>query len=83
MSVDDYEDEYHLTPHGWVEGDSYYYGKAQKNIAPPKDRVLTIVDRSVQSSRFAPSVSEWVEKWRSSDKSKVEELIAKFGSKPS
>jgi hypothetical protein len=83
MSVDDYEDEYHLTPRGWVEGDSYYYGKPQKNIAPPKDRVLTLVDHTEQSSRFAPSVSNWVEKWRSSDAVMVEELISKFGARPS
>lgn len=82
MSVDNYEDEYHLTPRGWEEGDSYYYGKAQKNIAPPKDRVLTVVDHSEQSSRFAPSVSSWVEKWRSSDAAKVAELISKFGPRP-
>jgi hypothetical protein len=82
MSVDDYEQEYHLTPRGWEAGDSFFYGHPQKNLAPPQDRVLTVADRTEQSSRFSKSTSEWIEKWRSPDGAEVDRLVKQFGSKP-
>jgi hypothetical protein len=82
MSVDDYEVEHHLTPRGWEEGDSFYYGKPQKNLVAPSDRVLTVADHSTQSSRFSASSSEWVEKWRSSDEAEISRLVKQFGERP-
>jgi hypothetical protein len=82
MSADNYEQDYHLTPRGWEVGDSFYYGSPQKNLPPPTDRVLTVADRTEQASPFSPSIHEWVEKWRSSDKAEVDRLVKQFGSTP-
>jgi hypothetical protein len=49
MAVDDLETEYHLTPTGWVTGTSYFFGKTKEEIAPPSDRLVTMVERIYQS----------------------------------
>ena len=60
MAVDNLETEYHLTPHGWVVGTSYFFGKTEKEVAPPPDRVLTLVRKIYQSSRWSPEErSSW------------------------
>ncbi len=65
MAVDDMETEYHLTPSGWVQGTYYFFGKTQKEIAPPADRVLTIVERVYQRSQWSAEERSVTEKWRS------------------
>jgi hypothetical protein len=82
MSVDRYEEEYHLTPRGWEKGDSFYYGRPTKNLVPPQDRVRTMANTNEQSSRFSPPTEGWVEKWRSSDEAEVDRLLKQFGSRP-
>ena len=72
MSADKFETEYHLTPNGWVSGTAYFYGKAEKKIAPPADRVLTVIELLEQSSRFSPTEQSTSEKWRSPDVSDAE-----------
>lgn len=35
MSADDWLQEYHLTPHGWIEGTSTSFGHRGKNVERP------------------------------------------------
>jgi hypothetical protein len=53
VSADRYEQEYHLTPDGWVAGTFYFYGKAKKRIKPPSNRVLTLMKQVEQSCGFS------------------------------
>ncbi len=65
MAVDDLEREYHLTPNGWVKGTSFCFGNTDKEITPPPDRVLTIVERTYQSSRRSQEEISSRVTWRS------------------
>ena len=47
MSCDRKEEEYHLTPSGWVTGSFLVYGKGD-TIPPPKDRIETWVVEKYQ-----------------------------------
>ena len=67
MSVDHTEDEYHLTPHGWVHGTYKFYGHADKIIDPPEDRVETWVRDMKQSHPFAKELITWECIWKSPD----------------
>lgn len=53
MSFDRTEQEYHLTPSGWIIGSFLVYGEG-KVIEPPVDRIETWVVEKYQSSGFAP-----------------------------
>ena len=71
MSFDRTEQEYHLTPSGWVEGSFLIYGEGKK-IEPHGNRIETWVVEKYQSSGFA---SESVTKkliWVSQDYSESE-----------
>jgi hypothetical protein len=85
MSADRYEREYHLTPNGWVLGTFYFYGKAKEKVAPPSDRVLTIVKEVEQSCGFSSEEISWREEWRSKkiEASQIARLLKKFGVHPS
>ena len=72
MSCDSTDDEYHLTPNGWVDGTHYYYGKATKPIDPPKDRVETWVRQMRQSYSYAAEHITWKHIWTSPDYSESE-----------
>jgi hypothetical protein len=54
MSVDRYEREYHLTPAGWQVGTYSYYGKAERAVPAPSNRVPTIVKEVEQTSGWSP-----------------------------
>lgn len=80
MAVDKLETEYHLTPNGWVKGTSRFFRKAEKEVPPPADRLLTMVELIEQSSRWSRDETSWREEWRSphvSD-SELEKLRKKF-----
>lgn len=85
MSYDRYEREYHLTPTGWVLGTFYFYSHAEESIAPPSDRVLTIIKEVKQSSGYSPEGISWREEWRSPDATdtRIKQLQGKFGERPS
>jgi len=81
MAADDCSTEYHLTPKGWVIGTSYFFSNVNgKEIAPPIDRVLTLVGRTFQRSAWSPDERSLSEQWRSPIASDIElaELQRKF-----
>jgi hypothetical protein len=81
MAVDDCETEYHLTRNGWVIGTSYFFSEIDgKEIAPPEDRVLTVVGRIYQRSGWSPDERSLREEWRSPNMSdsELEELQIKY-----
>lgn len=85
MSCDDYSVEYHLTPSGWKIGTTYFYGKPQKEIQPPSDRLLTVVQDTVQTSRWSPEEVSWRTAWTAPNTApeKLKELFSKYGKHPS
>ena len=85
MSYDDYETEYHLTPHGWKSGTSYFYGKAQKEVQPPSDRVLTVVRHVTQASGWSREEVSWRTDWTSPNTPPdvLKALMVKYGERPS
>jgi hypothetical protein len=72
MSCDSTDDEYHLTPNGWVAGTHYCYSQAVKTIPRPVDTVETWVRKMRQSIFYAPEVITWEPIWTSPDYSKSE-----------
>ena len=80
MSVDHTEDEYHLTPQGWIGGTHKFYGHAEKVIEPPEDRVETGVRDMTQSHPFAKEFVTWKCIWKSPEYSDDEKkkLWAKY-----
>jgi hypothetical protein len=80
----DWEQEYHLTPHGWLSGSSYELGEIAAEIKPPTDRILTLVEQS----RFVPgpsgAQSDWRYDWKSPEISTDDlyRLLARFGHRP-
>jgi hypothetical protein len=67
MSADRYEQEYHLTPDGWMAGTYYFYGKAKKRIKAPSNRVLTLIKQVEQSCGFSSEEISWREEWCSNE----------------
>jgi hypothetical protein len=65
MAYDDVETEWHLTPRGWIQGTRWFFGKTDKEIPPPHDRVLTMVDRTYQRSGWSKEENTQRETWRS------------------
>ncbi len=84
MSYDRYEDEYHLTPDGWISGSSYFYGKSRQEAAPPPTRVLTLLREVRQSSGYSREEVSYSEVWRTQCDSarEIAELSARFGATP-
>jgi hypothetical protein len=72
MSCDSTDDEYHLTPNGWVAGTHYCYGETDKIIARPIDTVETWVRKMRQSISFAPEQITWDPIWVSPNYSESE-----------
>ena len=78
MAVDRYSVEYHLTPRGWIEGTETFFGKTQKELSPPEDRVETWLKEVEQSSGYSPESVDWNVIW--SDPTKTKDEIAKLRS---
>ena len=80
MAVDRLETEWHLTRKGWMKGTSYFFGGTDKEVPPPTDRLLTMVELTEQRSNWSPEETSWTEKWRSPDISDLElkQLREKF-----
>ena len=61
-----YEQEHHLTPHGWVSGHRCYVGQVeepQKEV--PSDRVETRTEHTEQASTLGQKHTNWKLTWKS------------------
>lgn len=75
--------EYHLTPHGWVEGS--FKGDVlggSKEVEVPDDRVLTIACYDETPAVFSKTHFYDRVLWESEDKELVRRLMEKHGNRP-
>jgi hypothetical protein len=75
--------EYHLTPHGWVDGS--FKGDVlggSKKVEIPSDRVLTIACYDDTPAAFSKTYFYDKVIWESEDKDVIEQLKNKFGDRP-
>jgi hypothetical protein len=79
MSVDDWSQEHHLTPSGWVKGTYKYYGKGTA-IPRPADAVETWEEHCTQSSAFSREHYTHAKLWSDPNISETERraLVDKF-----
>lgn len=83
MSFSKERQDYHLTPHGWVEGS--FEGDTlggKKHVDTPMDRVLTISCYDEKSSSYSEPFFYDKITWRFDDKNRIDALIKKYGDKP-
>lgn len=81
MAFDRTRDEWHLTPEGWVQGTSYYFGKPQREVAPPRNRIETWKRDQEQASSYARHEDiSWSRVWKSKKftEAKCDKIRAKF-----
>ena len=80
MAYDRYSIEYHLTPRGWIEGTTTYFGTVDREVALPADRVETWLKDVEQSSGWSPEDVSWSRTWRDPTKTddEIKALRAKF-----
>lgn len=65
MSADDWSDEYHLTPNGWVKGTSKYFRKVQGEDVPrPPSAVETWEEHCNQRSMWSGDDYSYELLWR-------------------
>lgn len=81
MSVDNFRQEFHLTPNGWIAGNSWFYGRLQEAAPTPRpfNAVETWEFNEVQSSRFSKPDTKWLRVWQSNGVS--EEVISRLHKK--
>jgi hypothetical protein len=72
--------EWHLTPAGWVRG-SEKLDHADTDVAPPLDRVLTVLHEEYLSSSFSKLDVSDSETFRSTDPASVSKLLNQYGYK--
>lgn len=79
MSVDDWSQEHHLTPHGWVNG-TYKYYREGTTIPRPPEAVETWLEHCTQRSQWSREHYTHTKLWRDKDLSeeKRQELLKKF-----
>ena len=64
MAYDNLETDHHLTPRGWVDGDSRFFGKTDVSREIPKDRVLTLTHKTYQQSAYSREERSVRTTWR-------------------
>jgi hypothetical protein len=73
MSFDDLETFYHLTPHGWIEGEERYFGNLERVPKPiPEDRVETWKRHETQASEWSRVDIDFICVWASEKVSRTE-----------
>jgi hypothetical protein len=56
MSCDDWDQEYHLTPRGWMTGSSKHYGRVDQKAPRPPDAVETWEQHASQTSGWSREI---------------------------
>ena len=74
--------EWHLTPEGWVAGDSKTDFSDADNIPAPPDTVLSVCYEEYLAAMGEPWQQTFQELFRCPDSAKISELLAKFGRCP-
>jgi hypothetical protein len=73
MSADNTEQEFHLTPNGWLKGSFSVYGKKTEDVPIPADRIQSGIEEIDDTSGWAPPAVFWKVTW-TSDSITPEEL---------
>jgi hypothetical protein len=78
--VDDFEIEYHLTPHGWKRGCEWFFGELQAQTPAPPDRVLTLRKKLLQRSAAEEKDICWSTIWKDPEvpESALEQLQSRY-----
>ena len=81
---DDWEQEFHLTPNGWIPGCFFFRGALDKKVVPPDDRVLTLVMEGLDSPIIGGLNVGWRYDWKSKvhSQAEIDRLLAEFGHRP-
>ncbi len=81
MSADRNEEEYHLTPSGWVRGSLTVYDAVIRRVARPTGAALTAIKEGYTSSGIDPEEITWREAWRSGavQTTRIDSLLKKYG----
>jgi hypothetical protein len=81
MSADKYEEDYHLTPDGWIIGSARLYSNETKTVPRPHNAALTMIREQITACGIDPADVSWVEVWRSQKISakRIESLLIKHG----
>jgi hypothetical protein len=69
---DSADNEYHLTPKGWIPGTEYIYGETDQIVERPADTIETWVRRLQQATSRSPERIEWERVWVSPKYSEIE-----------
>jgi hypothetical protein len=75
-------EEFHLTPHGWEPGTSYYFHHPEWIIEPPADRIETWRQLREIASAFATEEVKWKRTWASPLPEEERERIRRSFPKP-
>ena len=72
MASDNLWTEYHLTPHGWVEGTERFFQNVTKKVERPQDAVETWQQHIYQRSDWSPEETTVSMIWHDPSKSEEE-----------
>ena len=84
LMYDEWEQEFHLTPHGWIAGCFFFRGDLTKFVVLPSDRVLTLVREVLHRSETDGPTITWCYEWKCKDRTQeeIDQLLAEFGHRP-
>jgi len=82
MAYDRYSIEWHLTPHGWVRGTETYFGRVEREVTQPEDRLETWLVEVEQSSGYSPEDVDWKIVWSTPDKTPSELAVIRSSFPP-
>lgn len=84
MAYEEWEQEHHLTPAGWVAGSFFFRGTLARKVPIPSDRVLTLVRECANRLESSGLQTTWRQDWKSSDQppEAIDHLLGQFGQRP-
>jgi hypothetical protein len=80
MSYDNWDQEWHLTPQGWIRGSSTYFGRVDSEVPRPADAIETWEQHCDQASGWSREYKTNKQVWHNPDTSEADRdvLRAKF-----